>query len=387
MELVTATKIEPLGKKATSLYEKIVEGYRISLTPGSKRKDGTGLVFQPYDMLCISNQYFLDAQPSCCFFPILSFTEMLNWNGEEYEAIFMGSNAKVVQKVGATDGDLLECSGDDKRVQTAFTGFQDAALAMVGLLKSYNSRGKYDSVHYDSDDYLLSSSLGEYLESTPAFRVPSLKNKNTADFKYRIVKFSRAKALGDPADGEGHPAPVPLLLVAKSINAWISHLLREDLLDGFTGNKGGAKHCSFFPFCEVDGFDASCPVCLARMMMRGDPALASLDYFEGDDEHAQRIAACQEIVETVESDPLLKRAAGILRQVRLAAFCCLHCASHQVTTHRAPHDRGIAPIALIDELCCWMGCQPGAYYAPSIDGRCALVSPHAARRWHTGGER
>ena len=320
MELVTATKIEPLGKKPTSLYEKMNEGYR--LTPSSIRKDGTGLVFQPYDILCIANQCFLDTQPSCCFFPILSFTEMLNWNGEEYEAIFMGSNAKVVQKVGATYGDLLECSGDDERVQTAFSGFQDAALAMVGRLKSYNSRGKKDSLRYDSSDYLLSRSLGEYLESTPTFRVPSLKNKNTADFNYRIVKFSRAKALGDQPDGEGHPAPVPLLLVAKSMNAWISHLLRKDLLDGFTGNKGGATHCSLFPFCGVDEFDASCPVCLARMMMRGDPALASLEYFEGDDEHAQRIAACQGIVRTVESDPLLKRAAGILRQVLIAAWPC-----------------------------------------------------------------
>ena len=255
MELVTATKIEPLGKNTTSLYEKMNEGYR--LTPSSIRKYGTGLVFQPYDILCIANQCFLDTQPSCCFFPILSFTEMLNWNGEEYEAIFMGSNAKVVQKVGATYGDLLECSGDDERVQTAFSGFQDAALAMVGRLKSYNSRGKKDSLRYDSSDYLLSRSLGEYLESTPTFRVPSLKNKNTADFNYRIVKFSRAKALGDQPDGEGHPAPVPLLLVAKSMNAWISHLLRKDLLDGFTGNKDGATHCSFFPFCDADGFDAS----------------------------------------------------------------------------------------------------------------------------------
>jgi hypothetical protein len=50
-------------------------------------------------------------------------------------------------------------------------------------------------------------------------------------------------------------------------------------------------------------------------MVLGDPALESLDYFEGDGEHAERIAACQEILETVELDPLLKRAASILRKV------------------------------------------------------------------------
>jgi hypothetical protein len=93
MELVTATQIEPMGKKSTSLYEKIVEGYRISVK--SKRKNGTGLVFQPYNNICIALQFWLDDEPSCCFFPVLSFSEMVNWDGEGYEAIFMGSDAKV----------------------------------------------------------------------------------------------------------------------------------------------------------------------------------------------------------------------------------------------------------------------------------------------------
>ena len=282
MELITGEKIEPLGKKATSFFEQIVEGFRDSLN--SDRKDGTGLVFQPYNIICMACQYFLDDGPGCCFFPVLSLIEMLKWDGEDYEVIFMGSEPRVVQAVGATSGVLLECSGDDERVLKAFSGFRDAAAIILGLLKSYNSQGQCNSVDYDSVDHMLSRSLGEYLaqDTTTTFQAPA--PENSTSFKYRIVKFSRARALGDKPDLDGHPAPIPLLLVAKSLNAWFSHLLRKNLLHGFNlpiGYKGDAQSCAIFPFCGADESDASCPVCLAKMIVRSDPSLNSLEYFEG----------------------------------------------------------------------------------------------------------
>jgi len=67
----------------------------------------------------------------------------------------------------------------------------------------------------------------------------------------------------------------------------------------------------------VDHSDASCPVCLARRIVRSDSALESLDYLEREYDHARRIAAYQEFAE-LESDPLLMRAANVLHKVTIS---------------------------------------------------------------------
>jgi hypothetical protein len=151
---------------------------------------------------------------------------------------------------------------------------------MLGLVKSYNTRGRYKSKRYDRNHCILSISLGEYLAKpdTTNFRFPALEN--SSDFQYRIVKFSSARALGDSADLVGYPALIRLLLVAKSLNTWMSHLLQHNLLHGFTV-PAGANFCSIFPFCGVDESDSSCPVCLARMIVLSDPAFKYLDDFRG----------------------------------------------------------------------------------------------------------
>jgi hypothetical protein len=344
MELIVAERIKALGKKAGSLFESIIEGYRNSLQ--SDREGRTGLLYQPYNNVAISCQYLLDDQPSCLFFPALSFVEMLSWDGEEYEAIFMGSEARVVREVGANNGDLLECDGEDERVLKAFSGARDATATILGLVKSYDTGGKYNSKRYDSKDVMLSRSLGAYLtrSNTTSFHFPA--PENSSDFKYRIVKFSRGRALGDSADLVGHPAPIPLLLVAKSLNAWFSHLLQQNLLLDFPA-RTGAKFCSIFPFCGVDESDASCPVCLARMIVSGDPAFESVDDFDWDDERIKRIAANQEIVKSVASDPLLSRAASILHQV-----CCMALLLRPFTwcsTDCAPRGRDIVQCALVGQ--------------------------------------
>jgi hypothetical protein len=70
------------------------------------------------------------------------------------------------------------------------------------------------------------------------------------------------------------------------------------------------------------------------MIVLGDLALEFMDNFEGSGEHANRIAACKEMVEAMESDQLLKRAATILQQVCVATWLCI-CfeRSPQVLTH------------------------------------------------------
>ena len=325
LQPILAVKIEPKQSKSTFLYEKMVEGFR--RTVNSDRTDRSGLIFQPYNNICLKGQaIWFDEKPSCCIFPILSFSEMVNWDGAAYEAIFMGSEASAVLEVGANRKVILQCGGDDPRVQTAFSGFRDAASTMLGFLKAYGNQGKDDSEFLKASEVdLLLKSLGK------TFFFP-LAN-TSSDVKYRIVKFSGAKALGDTPDPDGHPAPIPLLLVAKSLNAWFSHLLRNNMLGVSSEHMGNAKYYSIFPYCGVDESDASCPVCLARMIVRSDPALEPLDLSDGDYEHAQRIADNQEIVQPVESDPLLKRAASILLKVCTAAyFGCTY--SSQKVHHR-----------------------------------------------------
>ena len=310
LQSILDVRIEPKNAKFQLIYEKIVEGYRLT----SKRKNGTGLIYQPYNNIALAQQgLWFDEKPSVSFFPILSFSEMVNWDGEEYEAIFMASEADVVQKVGATRGTPLEYQGNNKKIQKAFSGFQEAASSLLGLMSAYNGRENHDSNFYSPQDDVLSHSLRNYLAGRNYFLAP--KPNNSPEIKYRVVKFTRAKALGDDSSFEGHPAPIPLLLVAKSLNAWFSHLLRKNLLDGFPVSE--AQFCAVFPICGVDHSDASCPVCLARRIVRSDSALESLDYLEREYDHARRIAAYQEFAE-LESDPLLMRAANVLHKVTIS---------------------------------------------------------------------
>ena len=287
----------------------LVEGFRNS-KPGSIRKEGTGLIYQPMNHIAMAGQgTWLDRHPSVGFFPLLSLNQMLLWQGEPYEAIFVAADGRTTQLVGAIRGDFREWNGNDERVVKAFSHFTDAASLLLSLINE--STNENPGKGGDESSMLMR----KYLAKQHEFLAPSPNVSSIV--KYRVVKFSPGKRLTDDENVvQGHPAPMPLLLVGKSLNAWLSHLLRSGRLTGFEfpqGYTGDRQFSSILPFCGVDASDSSCPVCLAKTIICGDPALEELLMDDADYERMLRIAHCEQVVMEVEDDRTLSRASSLLK--------------------------------------------------------------------------
>jgi hypothetical protein len=128
-----------------------------------------------------------------------------------------------------------ECDLGDERVKTAFRGFQDASAVIADLCRKDPLVG---------DDALHCEDLRKYLAGLSAFLSPDQPSEAREGKCFRLIRFAPAVcwpagAQAEPAAASGHPAPMPLLLVAKSLNAWFSSLLQRRMLQGFSvqGNK------------------------------------------------------------------------------------------------------------------------------------------------------
>ena len=297
--------------KDESLFRKMIEGHYPS-SHTDRRKEGSGLTHQPFNLIALAEQKtWWDENPSISIFPNLSLDSMIKWDGEDYSAIVVKSSPIVFQRIGAVNGNLFEWNGDDERVENSFKGFRDAASLLIALMK-----GPVKETHAITTDYLLCESMQQYLAKQTTFLAP-FPNKSEA-VKYRVVKFSAGKRFSDTPSSQGHPAPMPLLLIAKSLNGWFSHLLQQNKLKGFEFPKGvndAKPFCAVFPICGVDESDASCPVCLAREIVRGNPALDHMHFSEEEYAHVQKIADYEEAVDEVGDDILLTRASDLIHQV------------------------------------------------------------------------
>jgi hypothetical protein len=296
-----------------SVFAQMKEGFLGSFE-AKNRKRGTGLLHQPFNHIALAEQKtWWDDRPSVSIFPNMSLNDMINWDGQAYSAVVVAASPYVVQRIGAIYGDLDEWNGEDSRVENTFRGFRDAASFLIASLKNHLIEQQM-TVH---EEYLLTGAMQHYLAGVKQFLAP-IPKKSAAN-KYRVVNFSQGKMIMDSAsDTKGHPAPMPLLLVAKSLNGWFSHLLQRDKLKGFAipeGFRGDRRFCAIFPSCRVDESDASCPVCLARAIVTQSDALPALDdlsYHEDEYERIEKIALCEETVDGVEDDPLLTRARDLL---------------------------------------------------------------------------
>ena len=255
----------------------LVEGFCNSPFGGHVRTVHSGLINQPFNYITMANQNtYYDQRPSVMFIPALEISYPENWNLCSFDALCVASDPVVCQKIGATLGDLEECDGNDPRVQTAFKCFREAASIIINVART-------DSINADGKDVKLSGELRDYFRSRVDFLTPGPSPDPNA--KYRIVKFSRGVDLNSaakilPDQDKSHPAPMPLLLIAKSLNAWLSHLLVNHALDGLVIPKchqdsAFKGYCSLYPMCDIDDM-ASCPTCLAKLILRGHPIFDDL---------------------------------------------------------------------------------------------------------------
>jgi hypothetical protein len=223
--------------------------YGSSRSGNNKQVSQSGIMHQPFNYVAMLLPPYMESCPSVMIIPILSFDEMCSWNGEGYDAICVASDRKAYINTGATLGDLGECDLGDERVKTAFHGFQDASAVIADLCRKAPPVGD-DALHCED---LHCEGLRKYLARLSAFLSPDQPSEARGDKCFRLIRFAPAVcwpagAQAEPAAASGHPAPMPLLLVAKSLNAWFSSLLQRRMLRGFSVQESqpDQKFCGLF---------------------------------------------------------------------------------------------------------------------------------------------
>jgi hypothetical protein len=292
-------------------FEMVIYGHSRSGHDSDNRVSHSGIIYQPFNYVAMLNQLYIDSTPSVMIIPILSFDQMHSWNGEGYDAICVASNPKAYIVSGATCGDIAECDLGEERVKTAFSGFQDASAVIADLCRKAPLAG-------DERDGLHCGDLRKYLAGLKTFLSPDQPSEAREGKCFRLIHFAPGVCLSPgtqagPAAAPGHPAPMPLLLVAMSLTVWFSSLLQQKLLHGFSvqENKPDEKYCGLIPVCDEI---CSCPICLAKLVLSGDPLFDELLEEDGFVADMWKIAGCDTIVETVEDDPNLRRAAMLLQR-------------------------------------------------------------------------
>jgi len=297
----------------------VVEGYSKN---NHDRYPYSGFTHQPYNYMamCLQGTFF-DSKSSVAFCPVLTCEEMASkdvWE-EGYWALCIASDAKVFKAIGAVDGEILECTADDPRVEKALKGFRDMSAILINLARSQLA------ISTDKNDLKLAKALRDFFRLKTEFVAPFPALNPQA--KYRLVRFSKAVAIQPGTtvsagiQAVGHPAPMPIPLVAKSLNSWLSYLLQADsklqgtfrgltLPKGYTGSVGEG-YCSLFPMCDLDQAQ-SCCTCLANLVMMMHPIFDELNFDEQSRASVRRVAELQEFVPDIAAHSVLRKAARIL---------------------------------------------------------------------------
>ena len=310
----------------------------------------TGIIHQPYNCIAmrLQEEYF-DTKNSVAFCPALTYSEMVSHSVWEkgYCALCIASDAEVFKAIGAVDGDFLECTGDDPRVAKALQGFRDVSAILINIARSQLN------VLSNKEDMRLARALRKFFRQAHTFVAPFPSLDPQA--KYKLVRFSPAVAIapGTTVSGNvkavGHPAPMPIALVAKSLNSWLSFLLRTDsqlqgalrgleLPKGYRGSESEG-YCSLFPMCDLDE-TLSCPMCLANLVMLMHPMFDELNFDKRSRASIRRVAEAEEVVHDVAAHSVLREAARILAEAidSKASLVLLVCAHAAPLTGRWPQN-------------------------------------------------
>ncbi len=204
--------------------------------------------------------------------PLMPIHELLAWDGEAYDVLIIPRTARVFCTVGAcasresmkSHAHLI--SSKEKRVEEGFN-----ALGLVFSLLVYLMK---DSVNELTEcEQRLSkrnfASLLNFTKNSVLFPVPTLP---AGEVVFRCTSFDKA---GCGAHGTfGHPAPHPLLLLCRALNAWLAFLFeqRDQNNHHFEYLKdivvpSGSQGCVLLPSCtDLPGL-SSCAMCFARTIV------------------------------------------------------------------------------------------------------------------------
>jgi hypothetical protein len=323
MMAATLWKNSPLASptRFDELLGFAIDGFQS--TAKGNRVPHSGIINQPFNYVCMMNQKtWFDNRPSVMFYPMLGsrYSTDGTWYEDDFEAVCVADTEEVFLQIGAVIGtdpsNSIECDGNDPRVQAAFQAFNEVASVLIREV----SRDAVSDQELAGDSNQLAAGLRRYFHDKRGFLAPF--PSPDPNLKYRVVRFSKGVVLPvggkDKTQAQGHPAPMPLLLIAKSLNAWLSYCLRQGKLAGLrtpAAYSGAALegYCSILPSCDLDAA-LECPVCLAKLAMREHPIFHPVLRVRESYHALRRIASCEAAApDSVHADPALATAASLLR--------------------------------------------------------------------------
>jgi hypothetical protein len=210
-----------------------------------------------------------DDEEALLMVPLMPIDKLLAWDGEGYEFLCIPKNAVIFEVVGACLSPrnmspyAHSVSSKEKRVEEGFNSLGIVFSLLVYLMK--------DSVSEltDSEQRLSKRNFACFLNFTKnavLFPVPTLPAEEI------MFRFSSFGKVGCAQPGKfGHPAPHPLLLLCRTLNAWLAFLFEqrdrgnhhfEYLKDMVV--PAGSTGCVLLPSCaDIPGL-SSCALCLSR---------------------------------------------------------------------------------------------------------------------------
>jgi hypothetical protein len=79
---------------------------------------------------------------------------MRSWHGQAYDALVIATDSGVYRDIGACDGSMDECDGEDPRVKAAFDGFREAAAMLIAVARSAPAVDGGDNLDRNLREYL-----------------------------------------------------------------------------------------------------------------------------------------------------------------------------------------------------------------------------------------
>ena len=162
----------------------------------------------------------LDTRPQLMFLPVLDIEQLRSWNGAGYNAVVIAANAWGYQRAGSCQE--TQCA-ERQALQTAFATFAAVGRSLCKLYEKDSFCGRLEVPAEANFSRFMCQNFQRHVAknglSTPAF-------EDGLQFPY--CSFGRSsnpdegwKAYTTSSSWQGqHPAPHPLLLLARSLNAW-----------------------------------------------------------------------------------------------------------------------------------------------------------------------
>jgi hypothetical protein len=261
MQLTLDTARNVADRKLQMYIEGYSDVYGITI-PHSSLTDSTA------NHIMMRGQWWMDVKQAFLLVPLLTFHDMLHWDGHAYDFVFIPTCSNVFMDVQACTEEALKrahtMTSLDPKVQQGFESMSLTLIAFINIMKHHELTADEAASARNHFQQVL-----RFIKTAGAFPTPKLPAKEVS---LRFGSFAPGVC---PLPGtsvsstliQGHPAPHPLLLHARNANAWLSFLWRkrgqgdarfrgplglDAMADGPSQAEGG---CVLFPSCpDLSGF-------------------------------------------------------------------------------------------------------------------------------------